>query len=166
MGLDDEMAAVRSMKVTDIKLELLDRGLATTDIFEKDEFCKRLAQARVDNIRKNSSNSPPPAGERDAAASAPKPPAQDSKKVREAATRAEVTAMRVSDIKAELAQKGVSMQGLFEKSEFVELLVKIRLATPGGGGGQGGQKQSCQISNLFYACWRKGYSLYIFRIYV
>jgi hypothetical protein len=121
MGLDDEMDAVRSMKVADIKLELIERGLATTDIFEKDEFWKRLAQARVDNIRKNSSNSPPPPGERDATASAPPPPAQDSKKVREAATRAEVTAMRVSDIKAELAQAEVTAMRVTDIKAELEL---------------------------------------------
>jgi SpoVK/Ycf46/Vps4 family AAA+-type ATPase len=47
MGLDEEIAAVRGMKVADIKQELKQRGLSTNDMFEKDEFVKRLAQARV-----------------------------------------------------------------------------------------------------------------------
>ena len=47
MGLDEEIAAVRGMKVADIKQELKQRGLSTNDMFEKDEFVNRLAQARV-----------------------------------------------------------------------------------------------------------------------
>ena len=43
--------------------------------------------------------------------------------------------MRVSEIKSELASKGVSTQGLFEKSDFVKLLVQTRLAAPAGGSG-------------------------------
>jgi hypothetical protein len=43
--------------------------------------------------------------------------------------------MRVSEIKSELASKGVSTQGLLEKGDFVKLLVQTRLTAPAGGGG-------------------------------
>ena len=46
-SLDDEIAAVSGMNVADIKQELVQRGLSIKDMFEKHEFVKRLAEARV-----------------------------------------------------------------------------------------------------------------------
>jgi hypothetical protein len=47
----------------------------------------------------------------------------------EAAIRAEIEAMRVGEIESELVSKGVSTQGLLEKSDFVKLLVQTRLTS-------------------------------------
>ena len=133
MGLEEELSSVRSMKVAEIKRELSERGLATDDMFEKEEFVRRLAQARADkNPRQAGSDVPRDAEPQPDAAARP---GQDS----EAAIRAGVEALRVSEIKSELASKGVSTQGLLEKSEFVELLVRTRLAAPPGGGRGGGR---------------------------
>jgi hypothetical protein len=46
-SLDDEIAAVSGMNAADIKQELVQRGLSIKDMFEKHEFVKRLAEARV-----------------------------------------------------------------------------------------------------------------------
>ncbi len=50
-SLEDEVSSVRSMKVAEIKLELSQRGLATDDMFEKEEFVRRLAQAAWTRFR-------------------------------------------------------------------------------------------------------------------
>ena len=50
MSLEDEISSVRSMKVAEIKRELSQRGLVTDDMFEKEEFVRRLAQARLDKV--------------------------------------------------------------------------------------------------------------------
>ena len=116
-GLDEEIAAVRGMKVADIKRELVQRGLSINDMFEKDEFVKRLAEARVSG------------GGGEAETSSPGPETSSAHD-REANVRAEVSAMQISEIKAQLAERGVASQGLFEKGEFVELLVRARLDAP------------------------------------
>ena len=51
MSLEDEISSVRSMKVAEIKRELSQRGLATDDMFEKEEFVRRLAQAAWTRFR-------------------------------------------------------------------------------------------------------------------
>jgi hypothetical protein len=129
MGLDEELAAVSGMKVSEIKQELTQRGLATNDMFEKDEFVQRLAQARLrgDGAATGAAS--------DAATPSPSPPA--SAHDREADIRAAVNALRVSEIKAQLSERGISTQGVFEKSTFVELLVKARLDSPEGSRGTG-----------------------------
>lgn len=144
MSLADEMEAVRSMGVVEIKRELTERGLATNDIFEKGEFVSRLAQAREDNIPRNTPN-PPPQPEAAREGSQPVAAAAED---RSAAIQEEVQAMRVSEIKSELAQQGVGTQGLFEKSEFVALLVKARLAAPVGGGSGGGTPQNPDFKDV------------------
>jgi hypothetical protein len=50
MSLEDEISSVRSMKVAEIKRELSQRGLVTDDMYEKEEFVRRLAQARLDKV--------------------------------------------------------------------------------------------------------------------
>lgn len=53
--------------------------------------------------------------------------------------------MRVSQIKKELDERGVSYQGLFEKSEFVDLLLDARvrgITAPAGTGDTGDENQS------------------------
>jgi len=73
-----------------------------------------------------------PAEDAEDAAPLPPPPEADARpgQGKEAAIRAEIEAIRVcvSEIKSELASKGVSTQGLLEKSDFVKLLVQTRLA--------------------------------------
>jgi predicted HTH domain antitoxin len=169
MSLEDEISSVRSMKVAEIKRELSQRGLATDDMFEKEEFVRRLAQARrlskvppstgrVPHARRTSefdhsravlrAHSPlftrcgnawsDGDSSRESVGSSSRPnPEADARpgQGKEAAIRAEVESMRVSEIKSELATKGVSTQGLLEKSDFVKLLVQTRLAAPAGGGG-------------------------------
>jgi hypothetical protein len=59
MSLEDEIGSVRSMKVAEIKLELSQRGLATDDMFEKEEFVRRLAQARLDKVPRSTAGRVP-----------------------------------------------------------------------------------------------------------
>ena len=54
--------------------------------------------------------------------------AEISKNSREDAIRAAVTAMRVTAMQKELDEKGVNSNGVFERLDFIELLVKARLA--------------------------------------
>ena len=131
MSLDDELAGVRGMKIREIKQELAERGLATDDIFEKDEFVTRLAQARVEKPSPTSAPTSAPSGTGSSSSATTR--AESSQQDRDSVVRAEVEVMRVAEIRAELSQRAVSSHGLFEKSEFVELLVKARLAAPGDG---------------------------------
>ena len=59
MSLEDEISSVRSMKVAEIKRELSQRGLATDDMFEKEEFVRRLAQARFDKVPRSTAGRVP-----------------------------------------------------------------------------------------------------------
>ena len=59
MSLEDEISSVRSMKVAEIKRELSQRGLATDDMFEKEEFVRRLAQARLDKVPRSTAGRVP-----------------------------------------------------------------------------------------------------------
>lgn len=53
---DDKLAAemekCKKMKVGELKKELKDRGISTKSFFEKSEFVKALAEARVDGVKK------------------------------------------------------------------------------------------------------------------
>eukprot|EP00957_Ditylum_brightwellii_P051110 3875138-Ditylum_brightwellii.AAC.1 len=49
------MIALQAMKASELKKELEERGISTKSFFEKSEFVKALAEARVDNITKSSS---------------------------------------------------------------------------------------------------------------
>jgi hypothetical protein len=51
-----------------------------------------------------------------------------AKNSREDAIRAAVTAMRVTAMQKELDETGVNSNGVFERLDFIELLVKARLA--------------------------------------
>lgn len=51
--LAQEMAKIQSMKVGDIKKELASLGISTKSFFEKYEFVKALAEARVDGTKKS-----------------------------------------------------------------------------------------------------------------
>ncbi len=44
------MQKCQSMKATDLKKELEERGVSTKSLFEKTEFVKAVAEARVDNV--------------------------------------------------------------------------------------------------------------------
>jgi hypothetical protein len=57
--LENEIRSVRSMKVAEIKRELSQRGLATDDMFEKEEFVRRLAQARLDKVPRSTAGRVP-----------------------------------------------------------------------------------------------------------
>jgi hypothetical protein len=46
----EEMEKCQGMKATELKKELEDRGLSTKSFFEKSEFVKALAEARVDGV--------------------------------------------------------------------------------------------------------------------
>jgi len=48
--LREETAACEAMKASELKQELQERGVATTSFFEKSEFVKALAEARVDGV--------------------------------------------------------------------------------------------------------------------
>jgi hypothetical protein len=99
-------------------------GGMVADMFEKEEFVRRLAQARLDKVPRSTADGD---GSRESARPNPEADARPGQ-VKEAAIREEVEAMRVSEIKSELASKGVSTQGLLEKSDFVKLLVQTRLS--------------------------------------
>ena len=47
-----EVEKIRSMKVLEMKKELNDMGVSTKSFFEKSEFIKALAEARVDGVKK------------------------------------------------------------------------------------------------------------------
>ena len=91
-----------------------------------------------------------PAEDAEDAAPLPPPPEADARpgQGKEAAIRAEIEAMRVSEIKSELASKGVSTQGLLEKSDFVKLLVQSRLAAPAGVGSRNPEFKDVQTKKM------------------
>mmetsp|Transcript_1829 Transcript_1829/g.2769 ORF Transcript_1829/g.2769 Transcript_1829/m.2769 type:complete len:246 (-) Transcript_1829:386-1123(-) len=49
-----EMETCKAMKVSELKKELTDLGISTKSFFEKSEFVKALAEARVDGVKTNS----------------------------------------------------------------------------------------------------------------
>jgi hypothetical protein len=55
--LAEEMENCKAMKATDLKKELQERGISTASFFEKSDFVKALAEARVDNFTKGGSGS-------------------------------------------------------------------------------------------------------------
>ena len=55
--LKEEMAKLQGMKSSELKKELQERGVSTKSFFEKSEFVKALAEARVDGVQKKSSSS-------------------------------------------------------------------------------------------------------------
>jgi len=52
--LKEEMAKCQEMKASDLRKELKERGVSTASFFEKSEFVKALAEARVDGVSKSS----------------------------------------------------------------------------------------------------------------
>lgn len=55
--LQEEMEKCKSMKVSDLKKELESYGLSTKSYFEKSEFVRAVAEARVDGVTKTSGGS-------------------------------------------------------------------------------------------------------------
>lgn len=51
--IKEEMEKLSSMKASEMKRELQERGINTKSFFEKSEFMKALAEARVDNAQNN-----------------------------------------------------------------------------------------------------------------
>merc|ERR1712157_88937 len=47
-----ELVKINEMKATEMKKELQDLGISTSSFFEKSEFAKALAEARVDGVAK------------------------------------------------------------------------------------------------------------------
>uniref|UniRef100_A0A7R9ZMH0 SAP domain-containing protein n=1 Tax=Craspedostauros australis TaxID=1486917 RepID=A0A7R9ZMH0_9STRA len=50
--LQEEMDKCKAMKASELKKELEERGVSTKTFFEKSEFVKALAEARVDGVQK------------------------------------------------------------------------------------------------------------------
>jgi len=55
--LAEELENCKAMKATDLKKELQELGISTKSLFEKSDFVKALAEARVDGITKSGSGS-------------------------------------------------------------------------------------------------------------
>lgn len=53
--LQEEMEKLKSMKASEMKRELEELGVSTKSFFEKQEFMKALAEARVDGVKKEES---------------------------------------------------------------------------------------------------------------
>ena len=51
--LKEELDKCQQMKASELKRELEERGISTKSMFEKSEFVKALAEARIDNITSN-----------------------------------------------------------------------------------------------------------------
>lgn len=95
------MGELRTMRVRDIKAELVALGISTANVFEKDELVKILFNARQQQ----------PQSEGDLVLSN---------------LLTEVTAMRASEIKTELISLVISTEDAFEKVELVKRLVNAR----------------------------------------
>ena len=52
--LNKELEACKSMKVSDLKAELESYGVSTASYFEKSEYVRAVAEARVDGVKKQS----------------------------------------------------------------------------------------------------------------
>lgn len=55
--LNQEIEKCKSMKVSDLKKELESLGVSTKSYFEKSEFVRAVAEARVDGVKKSSGSS-------------------------------------------------------------------------------------------------------------
>ncbi|CAN0344020.1 unnamed protein product, partial [Ectocarpus sp. 13 AM-2016] len=115
-----------------IKAELDVLGVSYVGLLEKSEFVMKLAEAREAGGEKSSGTADTAAADAAdaaaaAAAAAAPAAANDLPTHSHALARAlQVFAMRVSAMKKELDERGVGYRGLFEKSEFVDLLVDAR----------------------------------------
>ena len=54
--LAEEMINCQGMKATELKKELQERGISTAALFEKSEFVRAVAEARVDNVSRRKSS--------------------------------------------------------------------------------------------------------------
>eukprot|EP00288_Rhodomonas_lens_P014626 CAMPEP_0177707602 /NCGR_PEP_ID=MMETSP0484_2-20121128/9840_1 /TAXON_ID=354590 /ORGANISM="Rhodomonas lens, Strain RHODO" /LENGTH=190 /DNA_ID=CAMNT_0019219129 /DNA_START=317 /DNA_END=886 /DNA_ORIENTATION=+ len=148
MAAGVEVDSLKAMKAKELKAELRERGIACDDIFDKDELVQKLAHARANNINNQSAQPSASSAQTETQTSSsssssakPADPAPDTAAAakKEAAktdpaakVKAEVQQMSIGEIRKELAAVGVSSHGLFEKAEFVQLLVQHRLQNPTG----------------------------------
>ena len=142
---------VDEMRAKEIKAELVSRGWPTEGLFDKESLAAALKEARAappaDTPPPGPAPSPAPAPAA-APAEAPVPEASSAKSEDAGAEEKvleEIRGMRVSDIKAELQDKGVSFAGLLEKSEFVKALADARAAAKDA---KGGEEQNVNFKDL------------------
>jgi hypothetical protein len=115
MSLEDEIRSVHSMTVAEIKRELSQRGLATDDMFEKEEFVRRLAQARLDKVPRSTEE------ERKRKAEERKRKAEEDRKTAEAARKnAAEEAQREEERKRAVAEAEERKKAEEERKRKVE----------------------------------------------
>ena len=117
------------MRVKEIKAELVDLGIDFSDCFDKESLAIRLEQARSGAVL------PTPEKDEDVET---EPKDDDSKEepVSEVVTSIglsredtliELRALRVKELRAELADRGLRWAGLLEKEDLVQAVLKARL---------------------------------------
>lgn len=124
---------IKAMKAKDIRKELESYGIGTKTFFEKKELVEALKKAREDGLKPidNDANSETKAeSDAESEKSDSQSSAQPKKESREeklAAQIIEIKKMKVSEIKKELKELGISTRTYFEKSEFVKVLAEARV---------------------------------------
>jgi hypothetical protein len=128
------------LRVKELKAELDERGVKWRGTaFEKDELVRLLEEARqAPPSPPTPAPSPPPPTQ-----SYTSPPSAPSSNEVSVLDRMDVERMKVGSIKAELAELGVPTTGLLEKPDFVEALLKARLAKRA----QGEQTVAADVAN-------------------
>jgi len=133
------------MRAGEIKKELESYGINTKSFLEKSELATALEQARKDGLKPKTSSS---SSEADSSSTTTTSTPDDSRP-RGERLKDEIEkckAMKASELKKELEERGVSTKALFEKSEFVQALAEARVdgvqkkkgsSSGGGSGGEG-----------------------------
>ena len=119
------------MRLSELKAELdllnvVWRGVC----FEKAELVNALVNARANPPPPSAPPPPSPPPSSSPAAAGAAPATAESVAESEAAVVEAVSAMKLRDIKAELARRGVPSVGFLEKPEFVHALIAARLTSP------------------------------------
>eukprot|EP01084_Bolivina_argentea_P062667 114615_1 len=124
------MPLVPFFKTLELKKELRQIGAAYSDCFEKSDLVFRLKESilhpekckqEVIEIMEEDTNQMPVEEEEEVSEET------QNGEGRRRAVQKEVQLMKTKDIKVELLDRAVSTEGLFEKTEFVEVLVNARM---------------------------------------
>eukprot|EP00286_Rhodomonas_abbreviata_P024316 CAMPEP_0181312082 /NCGR_PEP_ID=MMETSP1101-20121128/13499_1 /TAXON_ID=46948 /ORGANISM="Rhodomonas abbreviata, Strain Caron Lab Isolate" /LENGTH=262 /DNA_ID=CAMNT_0023418893 /DNA_START=103 /DNA_END=887 /DNA_ORIENTATION=+ len=122
-GIAEEVSVCKAMKAKDIKAELRERGVACEDIFDKEELAMKLAEARSNGVATTPNvNSVDNAAPNDKASQSPEKETDGKEDLRR-----EIRKLTMSEIKEQLGSYRADTRGLLEKSEFVELLLELKM---------------------------------------
>lgn len=116
------IAEVSTMRLSEIKSELKERGVDFSDCFDKESMVAKLVEARANNIDNSKSSESAPTDEESTTTTTTEAPADFDRE----ACLEELKGMRVRELREELGRRRISRTGLFEKEGLVNALLEAR----------------------------------------